>query len=122
MLNFPTDIYDHSARSAGLPRHQQLQPLQRQSSRQFDGYSNSLIPDDQNTRYEPGRYDRQNAASQSNAYFYEMGGAQSWNPNAFAGNNGFNSFGGTGRLRPSARGRTALPAVSITLYYKDTKA
>ena len=112
MLNFQPDLYDHSSRPAGLQRHQQQQPLHRQTSRQFDGYSNALVPDEQSTRYEGSRFDRSNAASQSNPYFYDMNGAQTWNANAFANHNGFNAFGGTGRLRPSARGRTALPQVS----------
>ncbi|KAI4270613.1 MAG: hypothetical protein LQ337_006570 [Flavoplaca oasis] len=115
----PQDIYyDQSAsRSPGAQRHQQP-ILHRQPSRQFDAYghlSNGQMqnpiyqPEDSTPRYDGNRYDRINPAMQGATYGYEIPSAQTWNPNGFAGPNGFPAFGATGRMRPAPRGRSALP-------------
>ena len=110
------DMYaEHSSRSPGSHRHQ-AQTLHRQPSRQFDAYgqmSNALYnSDDHASRYETNRFDRLGASMQGAGYGYELPGAQTWNPNAFGTSNGFSPFGATGRMKPAARGRSALPTVS----------
>ncbi|KAI4246695.1 MAG: hypothetical protein L6R42_009826, partial [Xanthoria sp. 1 TBL-2021] len=105
--------YDQPAsRSPGAQRHQQP-TLHRQPSRQFDAYAqmqNPIYqPEDTTPRYDGNRFDRINPTMQGAAYGYEMPSAQTWNPNAFAGPNGFSAFGATGRMRPTPRGRSALP-------------
>ncbi|KAL8759708.1 MAG: hypothetical protein Q9199_000580 [Rusavskia elegans] len=105
--------YDQPAsRSPGAQRHQQP-TLHRQPSRQFDAYAqmqNPIYqPEDTTPRYDGSRFDRINPTMQGAAYGYEMPSAQTWNPNAFAGPNGFSAFGATGRMRPTPRGRSALP-------------
>ncbi|KAL9045382.1 MAG: hypothetical protein Q9214_001558 [Letrouitia sp. 1 TL-2023] len=105
--------YDQPAsRSPGAHRHQQ-QPLHRQPSRQFDVYgpmaNNVFTPDDHTLRYDGSRFDRINATLQGGGYGFEMAGAQTWNPNAFSGGNGFSAFGPTGRMKSVPRGRSTLP-------------
>ncbi|CAL8579623.1 Peptidyl-prolyl cis-trans isomerase pin4 [Xanthoria parietina] len=110
--------YDPSAsRSPGAQRHQQP-TLHRQPSRQFDAYAqmqnaqmqNPIYqPEDTTARFDGNRFDRINPTMQGAAYGYEIPSAQTWNPNAFAGPNGFPAFGATGRMRPAPRGRSALP-------------
>ena len=53
-----------------------------------------------------------NATMQGGGYGYELPGAQTWNPNAFGGTNGFSPFGATGRMKSASRGRSILPTVS----------
>ena len=112
------DIYydQPSSRSPGAHRHQQ-QTLHRQPSRQFDAYgqmpNNIYPPDDHTLRYDGNRFDRMNATMQGGGgYGYEMPSAQTWNPSAFGGGNNFPSFGATGRMKSTSRGRSALPTVS----------
>ncbi|KAL8730111.1 MAG: hypothetical protein Q9166_004310 [cf. Caloplaca sp. 2 TL-2023] len=105
--------YDQPAsRSPGAHRHQQ-QTLHRQPSRNFDAYGpmpNAMYqPEEANPRYDGNRFDRMNPAMQGGAYGYDMPSAQTWNPNAFGGANGFQTFGATGRMKPGPRGRSALP-------------
>jgi hypothetical protein len=90
----------------------------------MDAYGNmsnsSFLQDEQTPRFEPSnsRYDRMNSSILPQE-FYNMGGAQSWNPQAFASNGigganasfGFGTIGG--RMRPPATARrTNLPDVS----------
>jgi hypothetical protein len=109
-----------SSRSPGAHRHQpQTQTLHRQPSRQFDAYGQlppaGLYTAEDHARYDqpPRNYDRLNATIHS-AYGYDMGGGApaAWNTNAFSQNNPLSSMGGTGRMKQSGRGRSALPAVS----------
>ncbi|KAI4271547.1 MAG: hypothetical protein L6R38_006839 [Xanthoria sp. 2 TBL-2021] len=115
----PHDMYydQPASRSPGAQRHQQP-TLHRQPSRQFDAYAqmqnaqmqNPIYqPEDTTPRYDGNRFDRINPTMQGAAYGYDMQSAQTWNPNAFAGPNGFPAFGATGRMRPTPRGRSALP-------------
>ncbi|KAL8776822.1 MAG: hypothetical protein Q9213_008117 [Squamulea squamosa] len=100
------------SRSPNAQRHQQ-QTLHRQPSRQFDAYgqlqSTMYQPEDAAPRYDSNRFDRMNPSMQGAAYGYDMPSAQTWNPNAFSGANGFPTFGATGRMKPMPRGRSALP-------------
>lgn len=103
-----------SSRSPGSQRHQQ--PLHRQPSRQFDAYGPMPTNhfDESLARHETSRMDRLNPLH-TNGYGYEISGAQTWNtPNGFNGPSALGGIGSaTGRMRPSARGRTGLPSVSI---------
>ncbi|MCJ1305115.1 hypothetical protein MMC08_007929 [Hypocenomyce scalaris] len=47
---------------------------------------------------------------QGGGYGYEMPAAQTWNPAAFGGGNNFSTFGATGRMKSTSRGRPALPS------------
>ncbi|KAL8990961.1 MAG: hypothetical protein Q9169_007983 [Polycauliona sp. 2 TL-2023] len=126
----PHEIYydQPASRSPGAQRHQQP-ILHRQPSRQFDAYAqmpngqmqnpqmqngqmqNPIYqPEESAPRYDGNRFDRINPTMQGAGYGYEMPSAQTWNPNAFAGANGFPAFGATGRMRPTPRGRSALPS------------
>ena len=68
--------------------------------------------DEQSARYEPNRFDRMNN-SLAGGYNYDVQNNHTWNPGAFGGVNSFNAFGGvTARIKPTVRGRTALPTVS----------
>ncbi|KAK7563296.1 hypothetical protein IWX49DRAFT_509856 [Phyllosticta citricarpa] len=103
-----------SSRSPGSHRHQP-QTLHRQPSRQFDAYgqlNSTLYPQDEHqTRYDSSRYnDRLNATIHAGYTGYELGGAQGWNANAFAGNNGLAALNATTRMKPSSRARSALPS------------
>ncbi|KAL9601642.1 MAG: hypothetical protein Q9219_002362 [cf. Caloplaca sp. 3 TL-2023] len=110
----PPDLYydQSSSRSPAIHRHQQ-QTLHRQPSRQFDAYGhmpNAMYqPEDPAPRYDGNRFDRINPTMQGGAYGYDMPSAQTWNPTAFGGANGFPTFGATGRMKPMPRGRSALP-------------
>ncbi|KAF2005500.1 hypothetical protein P154DRAFT_339291 [Amniculicola lignicola CBS 123094] len=104
-----------SSRSPGSHRHQPNQ-LHRQPSRQFDAYG-QLPPqglytaEDHARGYEQPRnnYDRLNATIHS-GYGYDMG-TPAWNSNAFAQNSALSTLGGAGgRMKPSGRGRSALPS------------
>ncbi|KAL8924526.1 MAG: hypothetical protein Q9208_004001 [Pyrenodesmia sp. 3 TL-2023] len=66
-------------------------------------------PEDSTPRYDGNRFDRMNPSMQGAGYGYDMPSAQTWNPNAFGGANGFPTFGATGRMKPLPRGRSALP-------------
>jgi len=105
-----------SARSPGSHRHQQ-QTLHRQSSRQFDAYgqmpSGLYTADDHAARYESNRFDRINATMQASNYGYDMPGPQTWNASGFGGANTLGAMGATGRMKASARGRSALPSVCL---------
>ncbi|KAJ5222150.1 uncharacterized protein N7469_011037 [Penicillium citrinum] len=103
--------HDPAARSPGSQRHQQ--PLHRQHSRQFDAYGPMPVNlyEDQMARYDTSRLERLNPSIQNNSsYAYDLSGSQTWNPNGFAN---AQSLGGirsaSASLKPSARGRTALP-------------
>ena len=61
------------------------------------------------------RFDRMTASLQNGGYAYDHSGAQTWNPNAFGGGQSFNTFGSTGRLKPTSRQRTAIPNVRSSL-------
>ncbi|KAK8257751.1 putative R3H domain protein [Phyllosticta capitalensis] len=103
-----------SSRSPGSHRHQP-QTLHRQPSRQFDAYgqlNSGIYPqDDHQSRYDSSRYnDRLNATIHAGYSGYELGGAQGWNANAFAGNNGLAALNATTRMKPSSRARSALPS------------
>ncbi|KAK8179616.1 hypothetical protein BC567DRAFT_242270 [Phyllosticta citribraziliensis] len=105
---------NQSSRSPGSHRHQP-QTLHRQPSRQFDAYgqlNSGLYPqDDHQTRYDSSRYnDRLNATIHAGYTGYELGGAQGWNANAFAGSNGLAALNATTRMKPSSRARSALPS------------
>ena len=112
-------FYDQAAnRSPGSHRHQP-QTLHRQPSRQFDAYGqipNQLFPaEDQTQRYDGNRFERMNGL-QGGGYGYDLGQSQTWNPSAFGGAHTFNAFqAATGRMKPSARGRSTLPTVSKLL-------
>ncbi|OJD22555.1 hypothetical protein ACJ73_06097 [Blastomyces percursus] len=115
----PLDMYhdNPSSRSPGSQRHHPHQQLHRQSSRQFDAYGpmTTGLYDDPMTRYDPARLDRLNPALQGNSYAYDMSGSQTWNSNGFGTTNTLSGIGSgtgasTGRMKPSARGRTGLPA------------
>ena len=71
-------------------------------------------PDDHASRYDTNRFDRMNAGLQNGGYGYDLTNAQTWNPGAFGGGQSFNTFGATGRMKPTARGRSAIPNVSFT--------
>ncbi len=105
-----------SARSPGSHRHQQ-QTLHRQSSRQFDAYgqmpSGLYTADDHAAGYEPNRYDRINATMQASNYGYDMPSTHTWNAGGFGGANTLGAMGATGRMKASARGRSALPSVRL---------
>lgn len=115
------DVYydQSSSRSPGSHRQQQ-QMLHRQPSRHFEAYGtmpnpNSIYtPDDQSTRFETNRFDRMNGPVQGSGYSYEMPQAQTWNANAFSGNNNFQSFAPTPRMKSSSRGRAPLPTVCLS--------
>lgn len=67
--------------------------------------------EDQMARYDTSRLERLNPSIQNNSsYAYDLSGSQTWNPNGFAN---AQSLGGirsaSASLKPSARGRTALP-------------
>ncbi|OQE23867.1 hypothetical protein PENSTE_c008G05811 [Penicillium steckii] len=107
----PDMYHDPAARSPGSQRHQQ--PLHRQHSRQFDAYGSMPVNlyEDQMARYDTSRLERLNPSIQNNSsYAYDLSGSQTWNPNGFAN---AQSLGGirsaSASLKPSARGRTALP-------------
>jgi hypothetical protein len=113
-----------AARSPGAQRHQQP-TLHRQSSRNFDVYNqmpnSAPFPSDDSATgtFDAGRYDRINNAFQNGAATgypgFDMGGvSQTWNPAAFAGPNGFNTFAAVNRRQQTTatRGRT-LPQVSF---------
>ena len=111
----PDMYHDPAARSPGSQRHQQ--PLHRQHSRQFDAYGPMPVNlyEDQMARYDTSRLERLNPSIQNNSsYAYDLSGSQTWNPNGFAN---AQSLGGirsaSASLKPSARGRTALPTVRI---------
>ena len=111
--------YDQaSSRSPASHRHQQ-QTLHRQPSRQFDAYgqmpSALYTPDDHGPRYDTNRFDRMTAAMQGGGYGYDLSGSQSWNPGAFGGGNNFHTFGATGRMKSTSRGRSALPTVGFSI-------
>ena len=76
--------------------------------------SNIYPPDDHASRYDTNRFDRMNTNMQGGGYGYEMPAAQTWNPAAFGGGNNFSTFGATGRMKSTSRGRPALPSVSET--------
>ena len=111
-------FYDQGgSRSPGSQRHQP-QAVHRQSSRQFDAYGqmpNSLFnPDDQPQRFETNRFDRMNTGMAGGGFgAYDMGGAQTWNPNAFGGSPAFGAFGASRTMKPTTRGRSNLPPVSF---------
>lgn len=116
MSNHPHDMYydNPSSRSPGSQRHQP-QTLHRQPSRQFDAYGQLnqglYTPDDHQARYDASRYnDRLNATIHAGYGGYELGGAQGWNANAFGQNNSLAAINATTRMKPSTRGRSALPA------------
>ena len=54
-----------------------------------------------------------NAGLQNGGYGYDLTNAQTWNPGAFGSGQSFNAFGATGRMKPTARGRSAIPNVSF---------
>lgn len=97
--------------------HRQTQTLQRQSSRQFDGFPGAqnqmYSPDDMGSRYDqqPRYNDRINSAMQGNYGSYDMGGPQPWNNTGYTSNNHLAALGATNRAKPAARGRSALPSV-----------
>ncbi len=115
------DMYyeNTSNRSPGSHRHQQQQqqPLNRQTSRQFDAYGQMpgglYTAEDHAARHEPSRYDRLNATMHTNNYTYEMPGAQTWTPSNFGGSNSLIGLGATGRMKPVTRQRSALPSVIL---------
>ncbi|KAL1392117.1 putative R3H domain protein [Phyllosticta capitalensis] len=116
MTSHSHDMYyeNPSSRSPGSHRHQP-QTLHRQPSRQFDAYgqlNSGIYPqDDHQSRYDSSRYnDRLNATIHAGYSGYELGGAQGWNANAFAGNNGLAALNATTRMKPSSRARSALPS------------
>ena len=127
----PQDIYDPAAsRSPGAHRLP-AQPIQRQSSRQFDAYGGLTPAFAQQNNYTPSglgpmNYDQNRTdrmgSNMSNGFAnvmpngnYGVEGAQSWNPNAFAQSNGL-PFAATTRPRPNNRGRAALPSVCNGLF------
>lgn len=89
-------FYEHPPHAANNPPHR----LQNQ------GYSGS---DDPSSRYESQRFnDRMTAATlHGNFGPYDMA-AQPWNGGAFGGGS-MGPLGGTGRMKPPSRGRSALP-------------
>lgn len=104
-----------SNRSPGSNRAQQQQGLRHQASRQFEGYGQNpglYTAEDHAQRYDSGRFERANAATMHSNFQYELGGSQTWNPNAFGGHNGMATMGGTGRMKPPNR-RAGLPTVRI---------
>lgn len=119
----PDMYYDNppQSRSPNAQRHtHQSQTLHRQPSRQFDSFahlpSNLYGPDDHTQqRYEPSRFanDRMNATMQPNyGGGYDMGG-QTWNSNAFGGNNNLLGLGpGNRSMKPPQKGRPGIPGVS----------
>ena len=128
MNNFHQEMfYDQTgSRSPGSQRHQS-QAVHRQSSRQFDAYGqmpNLFNPDDQPQRFETNRFDRMNGGVATGGFGnYDMGAAQTWNPNAFGASPAFSPFGASRTMKPSARGRTGLPAVCsmpIFIFVVDT--
>ncbi|KAI9836009.1 MAG: hypothetical protein M1838_005143 [Thelocarpon superellum] len=105
-------------RSTGTHRQQGPPPnnLHQTSSRAFDPFGQMpggmFTPDDHVSRYDTNRFDRMNAPFPGN-YGYDMSGAQTWNPSGFGGppnNNSAGGMGATGRVKPSSRQRSALPA------------
>jgi hypothetical protein len=127
-MNSSQDMYYESvsSRSPGSQRHQS-QTLHRQAARQFDAYgqlgqlnqlqSGLYTAEDHAARFEMPRYpDRLNATVNGN-FGYEMSGAQGWNGSAFAQNNSLAALSATNRLKPSSRGRTALPSVRTLIIY-----
>ncbi|KAI9699471.1 MAG: hypothetical protein M1836_003082 [Candelina mexicana] len=114
------DMYYENAsnRSPGSHRHQhpqqQQQPINRQTSRQFDAYGHMAgglyTAEDHAARHEPSRFDRLNSSMHTNGYTYDMPGAQTWNPSGFGGNTSLIGLGATGRMKPAARQRSALPS------------
>ena len=50
---------------------------------------------------------------QGNYGAYDMGMTQAWNPSGYVHNNHLAALGATTRMKPSARGRSALPTVFI---------
>ena len=110
--------YDQTgSRSPGSQRYPQ-QTLHRQTSRQFDAYGQMpnpiFAPDDQAQRYDTTRFDRMNTGLSSGAFGgYDIGGTQSWNPNAFGASPAFSAFGASRTMKPSTRGRSNLPSVSV---------
>jgi hypothetical protein len=117
-------FYDQASRSPNSNRAQQS--LHRQGSRHFDAYGQLPTPqfnqDEQESRYNTGRFGRMsptiqtggnNGGNYGSGYGYELGGSQTWNPNAFSNNHGFGAFSATTRMKPSTRGRSTLPPVCI---------
>lgn len=55
-----------------------------------------------------------NAGLQNGSYGYDLTNAQTWNPGAFGGGQ---NFGATGRMKPTARGRSAIPNVCLERFH-----
>ncbi|KAL2350310.1 putative R3H domain protein [Cryomyces antarcticus] len=111
-------FYDNHSLRSPAHRHQ-TQTLHRQASRHFDAYGqvqnglNGLYTaEDHAARYDSPRYnDRQNATIHGNYGGYDtMGGAQAWNTGTFNQHNALAALGATTRMKPSTRGRSALPS------------
>lgn len=75
--------------------------------------------DDHATGYESNRYDRINATMQANNYGYDMPSTQTWNAGGFGGANTLGAMGATSRMKPSGRGRSALPSVRLDPFGAD---
>lgn len=63
-----------------------------------------------------------NAGLQNGSYGYDLTNAQTWNPGAFGGGQNFNAFGATGRMKPTARGRSAIPNVCHERWHFNDEA
>jgi hypothetical protein len=119
--------YDSSntARSPGSHRQSQhSQTVQRQHSRQFDGFGQlpgGLYQEDY-SRFDQNRFDRPQNGGFSGSYGFDLRtqpGNQTWNGAGagFGGNNAFNGVGAaTGRMKPAMqRPRPTIPNVCFTI-------
>lgn len=97
--------------------HRQAQTLQRQPSRQFDGFPDGVVnmcsPENFGSRYDqqPRFSDRMNSGVPGGFGTYDLGGQQPWNTSGYGSANHLAALGATNRAKPAARGRSALPPV-----------
>ena len=109
-----------NSQNPGSLRHQaQHQTLHRANSRQFDPLGQMpaglYTAEDHAAAFQTNRFGGGGPFPGYNGY--DMSGAQTWNPNSFGGHgaNSLGAMGATGRMKPSSRQRSALPAVSVHL-------
>lgn len=105
-----------SARSPPSGQRHQVQTLRRQPSSRFDAYGplpgSGIYGKDEhsNASNAPRFNDRMNATLHAGYGGYNMDGPAAWSDSNYAPGNNFASTLGS-RMKPVARGRTALPSV-----------
>lgn len=119
MNGLSNDFY-HDNPSSNSPRSRvySSQQLNRQGSRQFDGFaSQDGVYDDMHphSHFDQPRYGSRIGSNMHGGFGgFDAGVHQAWNSSGFAQNQQLAALGATTRVRPQARGnRGALPQVSL---------